>query len=243
MAHDGASPERNSDLIETGGPSSLGGMPPLAPLRILVVDDRWDAGNPASALSTVGHDVEMVATASEALPRIGNFVPDLILLDLPVPEAEGIEFARSLRRMPLPRDPVLAALSPATDPRVRLRCAEAGFDHYLVKPACPATLGKLVELVRPALQRTSAFEPAAERYDALANAFLQSQLEFCGLALDTLRLFRDTDARQRQLLRVHKVVTMATVWLARQRSLTQSQREQVQSQIGLLRERMDLFRG
>jgi PAS domain S-box-containing protein len=105
-------------------------------LRVLVVDDNLDAANVLKLLvEEAGHLVRMAHTGPTALAAALDYRPDVMLLDIGLPELDGIEVAKRIRQEPLLHDIVLVAVTgyrPAAD---QLRMQEAGFDHYLVKPA------------------------------------------------------------------------------------------------------------
>ena len=105
------------------------------PLRILIVDNDEDTTYTTSLLlENKGHDVESALSAQSAIGRMAVFQPDLVLLDLLMPDMDGVEAGQAIRNMGLSHQPVLAAYSGATSAKIQRRCAVAGFDHYLVKP-------------------------------------------------------------------------------------------------------------
>jgi PAS domain S-box-containing protein len=105
-------------------------------LRVLVVDDNLDAANVLKMLvEGAGQLVRMAHTGPTALTAALVYRPDVMLLDIGLPELDGFEVAKRIRQEPLLHDIVLVAVTgyrPETD---RQRMQEAGFDHYLVKPA------------------------------------------------------------------------------------------------------------
>jgi len=128
--------------------------------RALVVDDERDFRHLMSmflARSGLPVEVEAVANAAEALRHIDACLPDIILLDVMMPEMDGIELCRRLRADERTRDvPVLmlTALDEAAD---RTRGFLAGADDYLAKPF---DRGELLARVRRILER--AYGYAAE---------------------------------------------------------------------------------
>jgi CheY-like chemotaxis protein len=73
----------------------------MSALRILVVDDNVDAGIVLGMLlETGGHRAEVVHSGRDAVEKAGNCLPDIIFLDLGMPEMDGIETARHLRALP-----------------------------------------------------------------------------------------------------------------------------------------------
>jgi CheY-like chemotaxis protein len=110
--------------------------PTGAALRVLVVDDNLDAANALKMLvEEAGHLVRMAYTGPSALAAALDDPPDVMLLDIGLPELDGLEVAKRIRQEPLLRDIVLVAVTGYRQAADRQRVLEAGFDHYLVKPA------------------------------------------------------------------------------------------------------------
>jgi two-component system CheB/CheR fusion protein len=81
-----------------------------------------------------GHEIERVYTARDAIERSVAFRPDVILLDIGLPEIDGYEVARRLRATPGLEGLRLVALTGYGQPEDRARTRAAGFDDHLVKP-------------------------------------------------------------------------------------------------------------
>lgn len=116
--------------------------------RVLVVEDNPDvAEGMVDILELWGYRVESVASGEEALRRVETFRPHAALVDVGLPDIDGYEVARRLRRIPTIGDRVLLiGASGYGQERDRRRGTEAGFDHYLVKPVS-------MDLVRQLLER------------------------------------------------------------------------------------------
>ena len=109
--------------------------------KILVVDDNRDAANTLGMLLTMlGSHVEVVYSGAAALRACEKNPPDLVFLDLGMPQMDGYEVARLLRRMPHGQTIRIVALSGWGQERDRSETAAAGFDHHLIKPADIAAL-------------------------------------------------------------------------------------------------------
>jgi CheY-like chemotaxis protein len=105
-------------------------------LRVLVVDDNADAAEMLAALLEVqGHAVSVEYDARGALARARNEHPDVLLLDIGLPDMDGYELARRLRAQPENAGATLVALTGYGQKQDRQEARQAGFDHYLVKPA------------------------------------------------------------------------------------------------------------
>ncbi len=125
-----------------GGPAD---RPPSR--RILVVDDNVDAARSLARLLARLYDqeVRVAHDGPEALAIAGEFLPEVVLLDIGLPGMDGNEVARRLRLRPEFRRALLVALTGWGQEDDVARSKEAGFDHHLVKPADPDALKGLLE--------------------------------------------------------------------------------------------------
>jgi CheY-like chemotaxis protein len=106
------------------------------PRRVLVVDDNRDAADALALLLRMrGATVRVAESGPIALDALPACRPELVLLDLGMPEMDGFEVARRMRATPEGRDAVLVALTGWGQEQDRARTRAAGFDHHLVKPA------------------------------------------------------------------------------------------------------------
>ena len=118
------------------------GLPPTA-RRILVVDDNEDAATSlALLLQHAGHDVRETRDAQSALELAGRFAPDVVLLDIGLPDMDGWELARALRAQSVGGDLKLIAISGYGQNTDRRRSLEAGIDRHLTKPVDYAQIAK-----------------------------------------------------------------------------------------------------
>ena len=125
-----------------------GGLP-LAPQparqRILVVDDNRDAATTlAMLLKFLGNEVQTVHDGPSALRSVEEFCPNIVLLDLGMPEMDGYEVANRLRELPGRQNMVLVALTGWGQTDDRQKTHDAGFDKHLVKPVNLDTLQLLL---------------------------------------------------------------------------------------------------
>jgi signal transduction histidine kinase len=103
--------------------------------RILVVDDNVDAAESlGTMLAYSGHDVRVAHGGAEALSAAREFAPNVMILDLGMPEMDGYAVARAVRSDPRFAATRLIALSGYGQPDDRRRTADVGFDEHLVKP-------------------------------------------------------------------------------------------------------------
>ncbi len=113
--------------------------------RVLVVDDNADAlSTVALLLSLTGCEVLSVLSGAEALAQAPAFAADVAVLDIGMPDIDGLTLARRLREDLGPRTPQLVALTGFGQASDRERAEAAGFDAFLVKPADPALLHETI---------------------------------------------------------------------------------------------------
>ncbi len=114
--------------------------------RILVVDDNVDAARSLAKLMSraYGQEVRVAHDGPEALTIAEEFLPEVILLDIGLPGMDGNEVARRLRERPEFRRALFVALTGWGQESDVERSREAGFDHYLVKPANPEAILELL---------------------------------------------------------------------------------------------------
>jgi PAS domain S-box-containing protein len=114
--------------------------------RFLVVDDNEDAANSmAMLLRLMGHEVEIDIDGPSAIARLEKRHPNVMLLDIGLPEMDGYEVARRVRAMPGGEAIKIFALTGYGQEEDRQRSLAAGFDGHLVKPVAPGDLFLLLE--------------------------------------------------------------------------------------------------
>jgi CheY-like chemotaxis protein len=123
-------------------------------LRILVVDDNRDSADlQATLLRHKGYEVKTAYDGNGALKVALRFRPEVILLDIGLPEIDGYEVAYRIRQQDVLRDVVLIAMTGYGQPEDRQRSLAVGFDHHLVKPAEFAELQGILASVDGAAAR------------------------------------------------------------------------------------------
>nr|WP_302474211.1 ATP-binding protein [Roseococcus sp. MDT2-1-1] len=145
------------------GPVPVGAAPaPRRGLRVLVADDnRTNLRVAGKILESGGHRATLVEGGEMALDALEEDEFDLVLMDLNMPDMDGIEAARLYRMQAMGRRqvPWAALTADATDEALR-RCQEAGFMERLVKPLTPDALLAVVErLALPSATPQPAVEP------------------------------------------------------------------------------------
>lgn len=139
--------------------------PPAMPrsFRILVVDDLPDCvASMQLLLGVLGHTCRSAGSGAEALVVAAAFEPEIVLLDIGLPDLSGYEVARALRARQGDRPLYLAAVTgwgTATDQVLALA---AGFDHHVLKPpGLDAIQGIITGAASALAQRDGAALPAS----------------------------------------------------------------------------------
>jgi CheY-like chemotaxis protein len=113
----------------------------MPPTRVLFVDDdpATRAGY-ATHLTGLGYNVQAAATGRDALAFANACTPDVVVLDLGLPDIDGWEVARQLKAAPTTVGIPIVALTGADLTHERIRAMRAGCERYLTKPCEPADL-------------------------------------------------------------------------------------------------------
>ncbi len=128
---------------------------------ILIVDDDPDlAMIMKMILSHAGFEAHSVLSGQEALDWLGKRTPDLILLDLMMPDINGFTILRKLRASETTSSLPVVILTAKADQKTRMESQSAGADAFLTKPINSKSL---IEYVRRALGPKA--PPAAEAHD------------------------------------------------------------------------------
>jgi PAS domain S-box-containing protein len=134
-------------------PHELAAAEPSAPgaarmsWKILVADDSQDgADSLAFLLKAAGHQVHVAYDGRAAIRLAGEVLPDVVLLDIGMPEVSGYDVARAIRREAWGRAIRLIALTGWGQAEHRRRSLEVGFDDHLVKPVELEMLENLLQM-------------------------------------------------------------------------------------------------
>ena len=147
----------------------------MAKERILIVDDEKDILELISFnLEKEGYTVVRATTGEEALRIAQSAVPDLVILDLMLPNLDGLEVCRRLKQGDSTRDlPVLMLTAKGEDSDI-IAGLELGADDYITKPFSPKVLIARVRAVFRRAQRRS-------------NGDAPTRISVHGIAVDTVR--------------------------------------------------------
>src|SRR5882672_4362242 len=120
--------------------------------RVLVVEDEADLRDILEYnLTQAGHSVEVVATGAEGLRSVRAAPPDLVLLDLMLPDASGIEVCKTLKKSPASADVRVIMVTAKSEEIDRVLGFELGADDYVTKPF---SVRELLLRVQAVLRRT-----------------------------------------------------------------------------------------
>lgn len=113
--------------------------------RVLVVDDNIDAAESLALMLRVhGHEVTVAYDGAGAVAAVRAGAPEVVFLDIGLPDRDGYTVARELRSLPGGARLLLIALTGWGQEDDRRRAMEAGFDYHLVKPVEPEAIEELL---------------------------------------------------------------------------------------------------
>jgi len=114
--------------------------------RVLVVDDNRDSANTLAMLLKIsGYDTKTAGDGASALESIAEFKPEVILLDIGLPDMSGYDVCKKIREQPLdPRPRILAVTGWGADDVQNRSGGEDAFDGHLTKPVDFKTLQGLI---------------------------------------------------------------------------------------------------
>jgi two-component system phosphate regulon response regulator PhoB len=165
--------------------------------RVLVVEDEIDLRTSLSyALAATGYEVEAADRGSVALAALESFHPDIVLLDLMLPDMSGLDVCRQLRKSAGIRQPAVIIVSARAQEIDRVVGLEVGADDYVVKPFSVRELMLRVDArlkARKALIAASAapiYNKAGRSLDSSSESFELRNLRLDGVGH---RLFVDCE--------------------------------------------------
>ena len=116
--------------------------------KILIVDDDPDIIEILRYnLSLAGYDVKGASNGKEAINKAKIFIPEIILLDVMMPEMDGIEACRLIREIPSLKNSRIIFLSARNEDYTQLSAFDAGADDYISKPVKPKILLKKISSI------------------------------------------------------------------------------------------------
>lgn len=104
--------------------------------RVLIIDDNEDAASILEmVVSAYGHHAEVANSGRDGLQIAATFFPEIVFLDIGMPEMDGYEVAVALRKLPSLEHVYIAAVTGWNDASTQAQVISAGFDLHLTKPA------------------------------------------------------------------------------------------------------------
>jgi two-component system chemotaxis response regulator CheB len=124
-------------------------------IKVLVVDDSALMRKHLVTLleSEGGFQVRVARNGMEALALLGSFDPDVITLDINMPEMDGITATQRIRRLPLKNVPKIIAVTANALAGDREKCLQVGMDDYISKPVQKRDLVAIVMKYSAPLQK------------------------------------------------------------------------------------------
>ena len=143
LAREHAAPH-GEDHVQDGTPEAQLARE-FAGRRVLVVeDDPLSRELVETLLCEPGLAVETAENGVQALHRVRQACPDLVLMDMQMPEMDGLEATRQIRQLACGREVPIVALTANAFAQDRDRCLEAGMDDFIAKPVAPDALFQTV---------------------------------------------------------------------------------------------------
>jgi CheY-like chemotaxis protein len=121
---------------------------PAKGLRVLCVEDNpFGRVVHSAVLRELGHAVSFVGSGEAAIEAVARNEHDAVLMDIALPDIDGIEATRRIRALPAPAGSIpIIGVSGRTEPRDAAAATAAGMNAYLRKPASPAELNEALKL-------------------------------------------------------------------------------------------------
>jgi CheY-like chemotaxis protein len=143
---------RRGEFLAESSPASnvTPGRQEKEPLRVLIVDDDRDTLLTLGLLlRDAGMYVHLLRAGDEVLAAVSSFRPDVIVLDLVLPERSGLEIAEDIVRRYGEDRPVMIAITAYSSDSDRRLAKAAGFNEFIAKPYDPAALLQRLAAVKP----------------------------------------------------------------------------------------------
>ena len=139
-------------LADAPAPAVVPAVNGTGRLRVLVVDDNLDGAETlAMLLEALGHQTRVAGDGAQALREGAAFAPQVVLLDIGLPDVDGHEVCRRMRATDWGGSALVVALTGWGGEADKRAARDAGFDAHLTKPAQAADLERLLrqESIRP----------------------------------------------------------------------------------------------
>jgi DNA-binding response OmpR family regulator len=119
---------------------------PSSTASVLIIEDNSDVADSLARFLRIGcgYEVDTEGDGVRGVRAALGHPPDVVICDIGLPKKNGILVGEELIEL-LPDRPLLIAMTGYGDPTTRALAEEAGFDHFLVKPADPFAIEELIE--------------------------------------------------------------------------------------------------
>jgi len=139
----------------------------LSPHRVLVIDDVVDnVGVLFEFLQAAGFRVLVSESARHAIDQLPRMAPDIILLDVMMPEMDGLEACRRIKSLPEFADVPILFMTALSDPVDKVRGLQAGAADYITKPLFPEEVLARINVHLELRERNRQLAEQNERLDA-----------------------------------------------------------------------------
>ena len=117
-------------------------------LKLLIVDDNTDAADTLSQLLQLsGYETSTSENGKSALEKVNDFAPDVFILDIGLPDMDGFQLAKQLRKIDVVSNSVFIALTGYGQKHDKDSALEAGFNYHMVKPVNFVELKRILEKI------------------------------------------------------------------------------------------------
>jgi CheY-like chemotaxis protein len=114
--------------------------------KILIVEDHPDVRRVLTlSLGHFGYDILEATTGGSGIALTLSEIPDLVLVDLSLPDVTGLEMAKAIKQNPRTAEIPLVAVSGHSEREMAAKALEAGMAAYLLKPIDTRELAKVIE--------------------------------------------------------------------------------------------------
>ena len=138
--------------------------------KILIVDDDSDILEILRYnLCLAGYNVKIAINGKEAIKKAKLFIPDIILLDIMMPEMDGIKACTQIKTIPKLSDTIIVFLSARSEDFTQIAAFDAGGDDYITKPVRPKILLKKIESILKRLKPVNNDKSTIELKNIIIN--------------------------------------------------------------------------
>ncbi|HEU4604469.1 MAG TPA: response regulator [Steroidobacteraceae bacterium] len=120
-----------------------------APLNVVIIDDNRDAADTLALLfEVVGHTAHVAYDPRTGIKLVQEVQPDLAFFDLDMPDLDGCQALAELKKLAPDVRALFVCLTGQCSPEAKLRCQEAGFEHFITKPLSNVDFESIIELAQ-----------------------------------------------------------------------------------------------